>query len=440
MGPGQSHAGITVPEGDPEAVRSMAQTFKGMAGSLERSAYGFGAMPGELASWQGPASVAFASVAHESGAAATAGSVAFDRKAQAADRLADQLEQAQRDTRQAISDAKDAERRIRVAKREIADARDRRQRALERVAAAELVIAATDLIATAPAGAYAERDQAKRDADQAEQDQQRAQKALDRAQDDLQDSQRAGRRAQGDAQDATTAATGAFTALAATPQLASLAGPATGITTNPTNPFAGIPALVPLRSLGAPGSRPTRARDVGSQPNEPSGFDPLFGEDPLTLLGWGVSGGSGGYLNRAEGARKARRGANERLTRASDPARKLTESGYRQNLSQAERGASESSGAARVASKGLRFAKPLGPVTDLGTGVYDAASGHKGWLRSGIETTGSITGGVLGGLGAGALGIESGPGAIATGFAGATAGSAGLRGLVGKAADALGIH
>jgi hypothetical protein len=438
MGPGQSHAGITVPEGDPEAVRSMAQTFKGMAGSLERSAYGFGAMPGELSGWQGPASVAFASVAHESGAAATAGSVAFDRKAQAADRLADQLEQAQRDTRQAISDAKDAERRIRVAKREIADARDRRQRALDRVAAADLVIAATDLIATAPAGAYAERDQAKRDADQAEQDQQRAQKALDRAQDDLQDAQRAGRRAQGDAQDATTTAAGAFTALAATPRLAPLPGPANGITTNPTNPFAGIPALVPIRN-GTPGSRPTRARDGGSQPTGPSGFDPLFGQDPLTWLGWGVSGGTGGYVNRADGARKTRRAANERLTRASDPST-LTEPDYRKGLSEAERGASESSGAARAASKGLRFAKPLGPVTDLGTGVYDAASGHKGWLRSGIETTGSITGGVLGGLGAGALGIESGPGAFVTGAAGATAGSAGLRGLAGKAADALGIH
>ncbi len=274
MEPGESHAGIAVPEGDPEAVRSTAQTFKGMAGSLERSAHGFASLPGELSGWQGPASVAFASVAHESGSAAREGSVAFDRKAQAADRLADELEQAQHRARQAISDAKDAERRIRTARREIADARSRHQRALERIAAAELVIVATDLIATAPADAYAERDQAQRDADQAEQDQQRAKRTLDRAQDDLQDAQRAGRRAQGDAQDATTTAAGAFTALAANvPQLAPLAGPATGITTNPTNPFAGIPALVPMRRLSSdapkrtghfPALRPTPSFDTSA--------------------------------------------------------------------------------------------------------------------------------------------------------------------------------
>jgi len=192
MDPGQSHAGITVPEGDPEAVRSMAHTFKGLAGSLERSAHGFGAMPGELSSWQGPASVAFASVAQDSRAAASEGSVAFARKAHAADRLADQLEQAQRETRRAISDAKDAERRIRTAKHEIADARGRHQQALERIAVADLVIAAGGLIGAGATGAHAERDQAQRDADQAEDDQRRAEKALERAQNDLQDAQRAG--------------------------------------------------------------------------------------------------------------------------------------------------------------------------------------------------------------------------------------------------------
>ena len=440
MDPGQSHAGITVPEGDPEAVRSMAHTFKGLAGSLERSAHGFGAMPGELSSWQGPASVAFASVAQDSRAAASEGSVAFARKAHAADRLADQLEQAQRETRRAISDAKDAERRIRTAKHEIADARGRHQQALERIAVADLVIAAGGLIGAGATGAHAERDQAQRDADQAEDDQRRAEKALERAQNDLQDAQRAGRRADQDAQHATTAATGAFTALAATPQLAPLGGPATGITTNPTNPLTGIPALVPIKDLGAPGTRPGRLRDVGARPTGPSGFDPLFGQDPLTALGWGLSGSTGGYVNRADGARITRRGANERLTRASDPSRKLTESGYRQGLSEAERGASESSGAARAASKGLKLAKPLGPIVDIGTGTYDAASGHKGWLRSGIETTGSIGGGIIGGAGAGLLGIESGPGAIATGAVGATVVSAGGKSAAGKIADFFGIH
>ncbi|MGI8845548.1 MAG: hypothetical protein ACR2HC_05135 [Thermoleophilaceae bacterium] len=300
MGPGQSHAGITVPEGDPDAVRTMAHTFRGLSGSLDRSAAGFSALPTELSAWQGPASVAFASVANESRAAATAGSTAFARKALAADRLADQLERAQRDTKKAITDAKDAEQRIRQAKREIADARRRYQLATDRIAVAELVIAATDLIATAPTAAYAERDQAQRDADQAKDDEQRAGKALERAQHDLETAQRAGRRAEEHAQDAATTATATFNNLGSgIPQLAPLGIPATGITTNSANPLAGTPALVALRNLtpGGAGAGPTALRrpsGSSSGPTRPSGFDPLFGQDPLVTGAAGATAGSAG--------------------------------------------------------------------------------------------------------------------------------------------------
>ena len=51
----------------------------------------------------------------------------------------------------------------------------------------------------------------------------------------------------------------------------------------------------------------------------------------------------------------------------------------------------------------------------------------------------SIGGGVVGGLGAGPLGIETGPGALVTGAAGAAGGSTAGKGGAGKLADLLGI-
>jgi hypothetical protein len=55
----ESFAGITVPEGEPGAVRDAAAVFRGVAGGLHGVSGDLTAVPGLVSDWRGPASVAF---------------------------------------------------------------------------------------------------------------------------------------------------------------------------------------------------------------------------------------------------------------------------------------------------------------------------------------------------------------------------------------------
>ena len=50
---GESYAGITVPEGDPGAVRSAAAQLHGVAGQLQGACAQLTGLPGSIPAWQG---------------------------------------------------------------------------------------------------------------------------------------------------------------------------------------------------------------------------------------------------------------------------------------------------------------------------------------------------------------------------------------------------
>jgi len=413
---------VEIPKGQPDQLRSAASRYTGIDQALSASETQLMNAPLSVSSWQGRASTVYALVAaeHADAVRRQRGSVQAARVA--TDDYADALADARSAARAAKEEEREAIDLIAKLKVQIADEQDAQQTATAAIAIASIELAADALTGGAASDARGRLSRAT-EALQASQDREaRLRTRLGEQRDALTRARRRGDRATEQAQSAAIAYAAGMEAATGVPPMVAAIGP-------------------PARSLGG-GQRTTlrTPRDIKPQPTGPSpGSDPFSGFDPISALGWGITGATGGYVNRAEGARKARRGANERLTRASDPSRKLTESGYNQALRDAERGASEGSGAARAASKGLKFAKPLGPITDVGTGVYDAASGQKGWLRSGVETGGSIVGGVLGGAGAGLLAIESGPGAVVAGAAGATGGSALGKSGAGALADALGI-
>ena len=61
MGRPESYAGITVPEGSPDELRTLAGSFSSASAEMLSTATTLGGLPSELGVWQGPASVNFAS-------------------------------------------------------------------------------------------------------------------------------------------------------------------------------------------------------------------------------------------------------------------------------------------------------------------------------------------------------------------------------------------
>jgi hypothetical protein len=205
----ESFAGITVPEGEPGALRSAAHAFAGMGDQLAAAAADLRGMPGMLSSWQGPASVIYADSCITNGAAAQNGVWACQIAAQAVLGYAEQLQDAKHRAREAIHDAKDATRRIKDAEAAIDSARARIGEASVQLSAAETEIAVTGLTGTPSPDAIASRDSAAGMLDDAAADERAAQRALDHARDDLERAKRKGERAEDDARDAARAAAGA---------------------------------------------------------------------------------------------------------------------------------------------------------------------------------------------------------------------------------------
>lgn len=449
---GQSHSGITVPEGDPGALRSVGQTFRGLSGSLERSAQAFGAMPGELSSWRGPASVAFASVAAESRAAAAQGSAAFARQAVAADRLADRLEAAQRRAKEAIADAKDAEKRIKAAKADIAEARARREQALLRAAAAEMVIATTDLVgASVPSGAHAEAAAARAEAEQAEADEQAARKRLERARDDLDQARRMGRDAEQDADSAASAANSAFAAVGAkVPRLAPLGAPASGAAGNPANPLSGVPALVPLG--GPPGGRgaagPGSARGPFPSLRPTRSFTPSVWHQAVRYADDNLGDASLLHTAALPGSARQAEVARNRFLGAGRDAAAGKPGAYQKGLpALREAKRLENSPLVRAAnSPGGRiskqfFSKGLPPLDYLANKT-EGQSDKEAAARTGLKTGGAAAGTALGGAAcgtaaAGSFGLGAATCPVLMGGGGVLGG--GLGDLAGDLADKIGV-
>jgi hypothetical protein len=209
-----SFAGITVPDGDPGALESAAAQFGTVASTLSGVSGDLRGMPGSLASWSGPASVAYAGSCLTNGSACDTAVQALGSAEHAARAYGHELEAAQTAARHAIRDARDAQDRIDRAERDIASAQAR-----QRDAATAESNAGTQLAVSSAAGlpdpvAEAAQTQARTDAANAAADEAAARRELDRARHDLEVAKQHGHQAMEDARDAARAAGSAFAAAA----------------------------------------------------------------------------------------------------------------------------------------------------------------------------------------------------------------------------------
>ncbi|HEY7073817.1 MAG TPA: hypothetical protein VH418_00545 [Solirubrobacteraceae bacterium] len=417
---------VDVPQGDPSTLRFAAQRYTSIDQALSGGEIALQQAPLAVNSWQGGASIRYAVVAAEHAAAVRSHRGAIQAARDATDTYADRLEHARSEAREAKRAEKEALDKIAKLKGKIADEQD-----IQRIATGEITSLsmqlASDTLGGGSGNVAARLQQAETTLRESNERERTLRGQLDDARDDLEQARRKGNHAKTLARNAAVGYAAGMEAAGGVPPVIAALGP-------------------PAQSLGGGQRvhlrRPNEIKPGVNGVNDPipPGHGQTSGMTPLEALGWAVTAGTGGFMNNLEKARDWRRAANKILTHAYNADHKLTPAGYLGGIARAEKGASEAAAAARTAAKGARFLKPLGPLTDVGTGVYDAASGKKGWLRSGIETVGSIGGGVGGGLLAGALGIETGPGAVATGAAGAVGGSAAGRGGASWIADKLGIH
>jgi hypothetical protein len=209
----ESFAGIAVPEGEPGGLRAAAAEYSAAAAAVDGSAAGISALPGEIGSWQGPASARFASACQEHAAAARAGVSALTTAGQVAARYAEALDTAQRAARRAIDEARDAARRIRDLERAIEQAEAREAEANDRAAAAAASLDVSAATGVPDVAAEADMTAARSAAAEAVADQEALRRRLEEAREDLRRAQQDGRQAEEDAQQAGQAAASGFGAL-----------------------------------------------------------------------------------------------------------------------------------------------------------------------------------------------------------------------------------
>lgn len=424
-------------------LREMAQTFDGLSGAMERSGSQFGALPAGLSSWQGTASVNFASSAFQSRLAAIQAGQGFSLKARAARTYAVELEDAQRDSQAAIEDAREAERLIDRAKELIEDAQQRLDSARARAALADLEILATGLTGPPSGGAVAAKAQAEDEAEQATADLARGRKLLERGKDDLENARQRGNRAEERAETAGSQAQGLFVSATPAPTLPILGGPASGIAGNPASPLWGLPALTPINQLGGAGGSPSGASPFGPLPLLPLNPALLSPKNQSRVL-QGTSGGLNRYGKVA--------GENNRMLRSfhSRGLGSLGDAGFSPYLLSPEALAQQqrmrkyhSAELAKAQDAGDDISKLktagrfLGPAGDALGAKANADEGMP-WLENALRTGGSWGGGALGAAGLGTACAPGGPVAVGgCGAGGAVLGGEGGDWLGGKAYDGL---
>jgi hypothetical protein len=265
---GESFAGITVPEGEPGAVREAAGIFTGTAGGLQGVTAGLQAIPDGLSSWRGPASASFRGATITNGAALTAGVEAMRDAARAANDYADALEDAQRDARAAINAARDAQQRIDQAESDIAAAQSARIAASERLDRAHQQAALAGMHGAPDTGAMAAASAASDEIAAADAQESRARGELERAQDDLLQAKRRGEDAEDAARLAARRAGSLFSGLSGATPAAAILG--------------GSPALLGARTIGR-----LRAGDYSALDDLPLNY---LGEDDQRTIAAIVAG------------------------------------------------------------------------------------------------------------------------------------------------------
>ncbi|MDA0140187.1 restriction endonuclease fold toxin-2 domain-containing protein [Solirubrobacter deserti] len=209
----ESFAGITVPEGEPGGLRSAARAFNAFAIEVDGCSSRMGALPGQLADWQGPASARFAGAASQHADAARGAVSALSAAGQAAARYAEALDEAQDEARAAIEDAREATRRIRRLEEALTDAQDRETAARERAASATIAVNTAAASGTPDPAAESMLTEANTAAGQAAADQVRISGRLQDARADLKRAKKRGEKAEEAAREAGQAAAGGFAAL-----------------------------------------------------------------------------------------------------------------------------------------------------------------------------------------------------------------------------------
>ncbi len=206
----ESFAGIEVPQGEPDTLRSAAKRLSTVADELGTAAREMHGMPAHIGAWAGPASVAYADSCLTSSGAVRAAGHATDAASVALRRFGEGLEDTQRQARHAIAQARDAQARIERAEHTIADARARATDAAARSAAATAELALPTGLGMPSPSALAQRSSAQSDAAAAAAHETHARHELERAHEDLRRAQAAGRRAEEHARALARAAAAAF--------------------------------------------------------------------------------------------------------------------------------------------------------------------------------------------------------------------------------------
>jgi len=223
-----SGEGITVPAGDPDALRRSAGQLEAVAERLGASERRLAAMPAAVRSWVGPGSSAFAQLTGEQAGALQAPSFSARNASLQAGFAADEIEAAQQKAWRAIEDALEARREINRAKAAIAQAkvdegaargemaiaavaRDAaRSQALAAVADVATGGAASGVLSAAADAADADYRRAEQALHEAQRRERRAHGRLEQAETDLKRARRAGDAAQEDAETAGVAMQGAL--------------------------------------------------------------------------------------------------------------------------------------------------------------------------------------------------------------------------------------
>ena len=212
--PGESVEGITVPEGDPDALLASGKQLQGVGTQLESAASQIAGMPSLMSSWAGPGSSVFASLTGQEAGSVRQASLSVMLAGTSIQIAAAELEDAQRRAQKAVTRAKRAREEINAAKEAIREAVEAQGIARDRMAMATLArqAAETRLLAsamTALAGdgaaaaaitaADAEYRAAERDLEDAQRREQRARDRLKDAEEDMREARKDGQDAADDA-------------------------------------------------------------------------------------------------------------------------------------------------------------------------------------------------------------------------------------------------
>src|SRR4051794_20457589 len=152
--PTEGALGITVPDGDPGAVRDAARGFRTAGHGLQGAASDIRAVPGLAGDWQGPASATFHGSTTTNGQAVDQAVGAMASCAHAASAYADELERCQTEARRAVADAQDAQKRIDAAEGQMEAARQARANAYRDMDSANQRIAVASVHGAPAVGAH----------------------------------------------------------------------------------------------------------------------------------------------------------------------------------------------------------------------------------------------------------------------------------------------